>query len=262
MGTRLFERTQRRVDLTASGRVLYSEATKLLAHANRVSEVMESARTGGAGQLFLGCVPTGFFGALPAILGAGGKSAAAPEIRVTEAHTAEIIAAVVDGRLDAGLVWEERAPPALSIRPLERIRFVAALHHSHPLAGARRVALADLAADPLILSPRDVTPHQFDRINAGFRAAGLAPRLGQQARSIPAQLGFVVSGLGYALVPVYARQLAIPGIAFVPLRESVEAVPLSLIWNEQRATSQLAAFRKQVDAAFPPARAARLPRGG
>lgn len=237
--------------LTTSGRVLYQEATSLIAHAQRVVEVMAGARTGSAGTLFLGCVPTALFGALPAIVGTGQGGLGDLTIRLTEAHTAEIIASVLDGSIDAGIVWEDRAPPKLAIRPLEPAFFIAALHSSHALSAAKRVSLADLAGDPLVVSPREVTPHQFDRIQAGFQAAGLSPTLGQQARSIVAQLGFVASGMGYALVPGYARKLAITGVTFVPLREKVESAPLSLIWDERRASSQLAAFRQLVDAAFP-----------
>ncbi len=173
-------------------------------------------------------------------------------MRVTEAHTAEIIASVLDGSLDAGLVWEDRAPQGLAIRPLERVRFIAALNDTHELAGSKRVSLAALATEPLVLSPREVTPHQFDRIHAGFYSAGLTPQIGQHARSIVAQLGFVASGLGYALVPAYAQRLNINGVAFVALREALDSVPLSLIWDERRASSQLAAFRRQVEAVYPP----------
>lgn len=251
LGTRLFERTQRKVMLTASGRVLYAEAVRLIAHAHRVVEVMSAARGGHSGQIFLGCVPMGLLTALPAILNARQPGNEALEIRVTEAHTAEIVSAIQDGRLDAGLVWEERAPTGLSIRPLERSRFIAALHASHSLAGAKRLSLSELADDELILPPRGVTPHQFDRIQEGFRSAGLTPRVGQQANSVAAQLGFVACGLGYALVPSLARQIAVTGVVFVPLRQAVESVPLSLLWNERRTSLQLDVFRRQVDLAFP-----------
>lgn len=150
-----------------------------------------------------------------------------------------------------GLAWEDRPPPPLSIRPLEHVQFIAALHPSHRLTARKRVALQDVAKEPLILSPRDVTPRQFDRILAGFRQAGLSPHIGQHARSVAAQLGFVASGLGYAIVPDYARKLAMEGVEFRPLRETLESAPLSLVWNEARASSQLAAFRQRVDAAFP-----------
>lgn len=251
LGTSLFARTQRRVALTSAGRVLYGEATRLLAHAQRVGDAMESARSGRGGSLFLGCVPSSLFGALPAILRARPGALGALDLRVTEAHTADIVAAVVDGRLDAGLVWEDRAPPPLTLRPLEPVRFIVALPAGHALATRSRVRLSDLAPLPLVIPPRDATPHQFDRIHAGFRNAGLVPRIGQYARSIAAQLGFVASGLCYALVPSYATRLAMEGVAFAALRESLDSVPLSLIYDEARPSPQVDAFRAQVELAFP-----------
>ena len=71
----------------------------------------------------------------------------------------------------------------------------------------------------------------------------MTPRIGQHARSIAAQLGFVASGLGYALVPEYATKLAMPGVAFLALREALDSVPLSLVWDEARASPQVDAFR-------------------
>jgi DNA-binding transcriptional LysR family regulator len=256
LGTRLFQRTRREVALTSSGRTLYGEATRLLLHADRVREVMAGARSGYAGQLYVGCVPSSLLGALPAILGAARQRLGDIDIRVTEGHTGEIVAALRDGRLDVGLVWEDAPEPPLAIRPLEHVRFIAALHPSHPLVRRKRVSLADVAAEPLILPPRDVTPRQFDRIMGGFRQAGLSPHVGQHARSIAAQLGFVASGLGYSLVPEYARRLAMRGVAFRPLRESLESSPLSLMWNVNRVPPQLVAFRQRVEEAFP-ARTAR-----
>lgn len=251
LGTRLLQRTRRQVSLTPSGRVLYTEATKLLVHAQRVREVMAGARSGLVGQLFLGCVPSSLFGALPAILGTGHGLLGELEIRVTEGHTSDIVAAVIDGRLDAGLVWEDRPPPPLAVRPVEHVRFIAALHPAHPLACRKQITLSDVVAEPLVLSPRDVTPRQYDRILAGFRQQGLVPSIGQHARSIAAQLGFVASGLGYALVPEYAKKLAMAGVAFRPLRETLESAPLSLVWNEARMPPSMAIFRQRVDTAFP-----------
>ncbi len=168
------------------------------------------------------------------------------EIVVTEAHTAEILAAVLDGRLDAGLVWDDQATPPLGIRPLERVRFVVALPTGHRFLGETDLALADLAPEPLILPPRAVTPHQFDRIIAGYRRAGVTPRIGHEIASIPSQLGFVASGLGYALFPEYARKLAMAGVEFKPLRDPLESVPLSLVWNEKRTSPQLGELVDQV----------------
>ena len=249
-GTQLLLRTRRRVALTASGRLLYAEAVKLLGHADRVREIMVGARSGRAGHLFLGCVPSALIGALPKILGAGDHALDGLDIRVTEAHTAAIVAAVLDGSLDAGLAWEDSPAATLAIHPLEHVRFIVALHPAHRLTARKRISLADVAQQPLVMSPRDVTPRQFDRIMLGFRQAGLQPRIAHHAGSIAAQLGFVASGLGYALVPDYARRLGMEGIEFRPLREILESSPLSLIWSTERESPQLAIFRKRVEEAY------------
>lgn len=251
LGTQVLLRTRRRVALTASGRLLYAEAVKLLRHADRVREIMAGARSGHAGHLFLGCVPSALIGALPMILGSGDHTLDGLDIRITEAHTAAIVAGVLDGSLDAGLAWEDSPPATLAIRPLEHVRFIVALHPSHRLAARKRISLADVAQQPLVMSPRDVTPRQYDRIVGGFRQAGLRPRVAHHAGSISAQLGFVASGLGYAIVPDYARRLGMDGVEFRPLREILESAPLSLLWSSERESPQLALFRKRVDAAFP-----------
>ena len=171
LGTRLFQRTRREVVLTASGRTLYARGDASCSqHAERVREVMAGARSGYAGQLYLGCVPSSLLRRPPAILGADrGKLARSRDPGHRRRTRARSIAALRDGRLDAGLVWEDEPDPPLChpparARPLHR--------RAAPLASARcaskRVALADFAGEPLIVPPRDVTPRQFDRIMAGF----------------------------------------------------------------------------------------------
>jgi DNA-binding transcriptional LysR family regulator len=256
LGTRLLQRTKRSVALTSSGRVLHEEAVNLLAHADRVRLVMAAASSGHVGPLFLGCVPSSLFGVLPDILYGLQSLPGGLDVRVTEAHTTEIIAAVLGGRFDAGLVWDDRAPAPLSIRPLERVRLVAVVHAAHPLAARKTISLKDIAVEPLILPPRAIAPYHFDLIHGAFRKAGLEPRVGQIARSIAAQLSFVASKLGYALVPEYATKLGIQGIQFVPLNAVLDTLPLSLVWNNERPSSQLAAFRDKILQEYPAPRRA------
>ena len=111
----------------------------LIAHAERVGERDDRGAHGRGGQVFLGCVPSGLFGVLPRIL--EGRDDAF-EIRVTEAHTADIVAAVVDGRLDAGSYGRTARRAASRCGPLERVRFTVAVPARHALAAKRRVGLA------------------------------------------------------------------------------------------------------------------------
>lgn len=251
LGTRLLQRTKRSVALTSSGHVLYEEALNLLAHAERVRLVMAGASSGRLGPLFLGCAPSSLFGVLPRILADFQNRPEHLDVRVSEAHTTEVIAAVLSGRFDAGLVWDDRAPAPLSIRPLERVRIVVALHSSHPLASKKSILLSDVADEPLIMPPRTISPYHFDLTHRAFRQAGLEPRIGQIARSIAAQISFVASRLGYALVPEYARKLGIADVCFVPLKQVLDAMPLSLVWNDERPSAQLREFRDGIFRMYP-----------
>ena len=254
LGTRLLQRTKRSVALTSSGHVLYREAVHLLAHAERVRTLMQSASFGQIGPLFLGCVPSGLFGILPRILQACSvqkDQTGDLDVRVTEAHTTEIVSAVTSGRLDAGLVWADRAAIPLSIRPLERVRMVVAIHKSHALAKKKFIDLEDLATEPLVIPPRTISPYQFDLTHDAFRHAGLEPRVGQTALSIAAQLSFVSSKLGYALVPEYAMKLGITDIIFRPSSATIKSAPLSFVWNDERPSSQLTTLRDKIFMLFP-----------
>jgi len=251
LGTRLFFRTKRSVALTPTGHALYEEAIQLIAHAARVRELMNSARSGGRGPLYIGCVPSGLFGVLPAILRKWTDSPDTSEVQIKEAHTADIVKSVLDCRLDAGFVWENRAPATLTIRVLEYARIAVALHEKSPLSRKETVSLSDLAELPLILAERSISPHLFDLIHTSFGQAGLEPRIGQHAGSILAQLSFVASRLGYALVPEYLTRLPVAEVKFSHLVEDIKHAPLSLIWNDKRVSPQLAAFKSLVFDEYP-----------
>jgi DNA-binding transcriptional LysR family regulator len=250
LGVRLFDRTKRNVALTSSGRVLYAEAAQLLAHSERVSDVMSRVQTGVLGALYVGCVPSGLYGVMPRIIECMRAENSNLRIHVLEGHTNEILAAVADGRQDCGLVWEDKVSTPLEMLPLDTVSLLVALPARHRLARGTSVRLSDLVDEPLIIPPRTVTPHQYDRIIAAFRRSGLSPNISSEVRSVPSQLGFVASGLGYALVPAYAGLLRLPGVRLKHPHEQIESVPLSLIWNRRHTSAQFEMFLRQVRRTF------------
>src|ERR1700760_2862972 len=71
LGTDLFVRTSRHVELTAAGRVLVEEAPAALAALERAAERARLAGAGIAGTVRLGYAPMGGYETLGAILTAG-----------------------------------------------------------------------------------------------------------------------------------------------------------------------------------------------
>ena len=78
---------------------------------------------------------------------------------------------------------------------------MAALPEGHPLAEQRRIALADLASEPWILSSAHQAPGFNARVTTACAQAGFVPQITQHAVQMGTTLGLVAVNLGVALVP-------------------------------------------------------------
>jgi DNA-binding transcriptional LysR family regulator len=146
--------------------------------------------------------------------------AAAPdvEIELHERPTAEQLRLVSAGVVDVGLV---RPPiedlPELDAQEVLRERTVAALPAGHPLAELRRVPLRRLAAEPLVLFPRDQAPGFHDLLISSMVSAGAHPQVVQYAPEMLTIIGLVAAGLGASLVPASVMRLALEGVTYRPV---------------------------------------------
>ena len=143
------------------------------------------------------------------------------ELELRERATADQLRAVRAGAVDVGLV----RPPieddaALRVQTVLRERTVAALPARHPLAALRRVPLRRLAAEPLVLFPREQAPGFHDLL---IGALGGAPQVIQYAPEMLTIIGLVAAGTGVSLVPASVNRLALDGVTYRP----VAGAPLS-----------------------------------
>lgn len=250
VGAKLLVRSSRRVSLTASGRILLDQASQLLEHAERVSHVMQGVGAGEFGDLFIGCVPSALYDVLPRVASAYRKAHPGVQLVLREGHTADLMRAITEGTLDAGLVWRSVAQPPLASQVVLKESFSAVVPVGHRFAKAKALSLKELASEPLILPPRKISPFHYDHILASFTRRGLHPRLEYEVATILSQIGFAASGFGIAIAPNFARKLATEGIAVVGIKEEMPPVILALVWNEDRATPQVAQLRRIVAGLF------------
>jgi DNA-binding transcriptional LysR family regulator len=246
VGVKLFDRTRRRVALTAAGRLLHQEARGLLAHANRVRQVMDGASGGTTGELAIGCVPSALFGVLPPILRRFRDRHPGVGIALHEAHTVAILDQLADGTLDVGLAWENRPAAPLVAQPVWRQIFVAALPQTHPLAARERLTLAELGGEMLVVSPRRITPHHYDTLIAAFVAIGVTPQFGPEPATVLSQVGFVANGFGIGIVPSFAAMLPVAGVTYRPIVGGLSPVELCLIWHGEAAPRPVALLRESL----------------
>ncbi|MGE4553738.1 MAG: LysR family transcriptional regulator [Desulfovibrionaceae bacterium] len=227
VGAELFRRNSRNVALTPAGEALLAHARAALREAERGAEAARAAAAGTAGRLDLGFVNPAMDGFLSRAIAAFRREA--PDVRLTlhELGSREQLEALRAGRLHAGFIrLAGQDVSGLAHEVLHRDRYVAALPRGHRLTKLKRVPLAELAREPLILYPRDTGPALYDAMLAALRTAlppgHPGPAIAQEARSKHTTLSLVAAGLGVALVPGGIQVWRREGVV---LREVAGALP-------------------------------------
>jgi DNA-binding transcriptional LysR family regulator len=249
LGTPLFCRTQRSVALTPAGIALLPEARRILQQAGALPQLAQRAASGASGTLSLSFVSTADYSVLPALLRDFRQAYPEVQIDLREATSDLQLEDLAQQRIDAGLLippLPERVKIELDYLPVLKEPLVLAAPTSLRLSRGKKTmalqALATLADMPLIIFPRRIAPALHDAILACFHAAGLTPRIGQEAIQMQTIVGLVSAGMGIALVPQSVSNLKRAGVEYHTLADPVALVETGLAWRRDNRSPVLAAF--------------------
>lgn len=244
MGTPLFRRLTRGVELTEAGEAFLVEARAILARVDQAQQHMQRLVRGDAGMLRIGFAGATYFQPqVPALVRDFRMHYPAVELRPREGNTAGLIAGLLAGEVDLAFLRAPfDAPEALQQLELLEDELLVALPAGHPASAAPAIALADLAQETFILFPREISPGLYDRIIAVIQQAGFSPKLGQEAPQIVSTVPMVAAGFGVALVPASVRQIQADSVRYLPLRGQRASAPICLAWPRDHGSAALANF--------------------
>ncbi|MDT0266520.1 LysR family transcriptional regulator [Streptomyces sp. DSM 44915] len=245
LGARLFERTSRRVRLTAAGAAFLPAARQCLDAAERA--VAEAAAAVGEvrGRLAMGLIPSVAAVDLPGALREFRRRHPRVRVSLRVGASDELVDQVRAGEIEVaflGLPTTARLK-GVEARELARDRLVAVLAPDHPLATAGQVSLRGLASEVFVdLPARTAGRAQSD---LAFSAAGLSREVAFEVTNVDYLARLVAEGLGIALLPAaYVPQLT--GVTTVEVTEAPARVEY-VIWNETGPTPAAAAFLAVLD---------------
>ena len=236
LGLRLFDRRQRRVQLTPAGAALLPQVLDLIDRAQALPAQARAAAAGEVGRLRLAFVSTVGFGVLPQWVRAFRAQWPGVRLELIEATGDVQQQALARGDIDAGLLLHTpgQAPPGLQRLCVAREPLVLALPEFHPLAPSPRVRLPDVLGEPVVIFPRAILPSLYDAIVALYHGAGLMPVVAQEAIQMQTIVNLVSADLGVAWVPASVQQLQRPGVVYRPLGGRAGQAPVcetSLVWS-------------------------------
>ncbi|MBX6392662.1 MAG: LysR family transcriptional regulator [Burkholderiales bacterium] len=240
LGTPLFMRTARGVQLTEAGALLLPKARRLLRDAEALRAGARHIASGEIGRLNIGFISTAAYNILPALLPAFHRAHPHIKLQLQEATSDVQLAALRDGGLDVGFVLPQPLEAALRYQPLYREPLIAALPASRRWPKA--LSLAALADEPFVLFPRKFGSALYDLVVGFCQRAGFSPRIEQEAIQMQTIVSLVAAGMGVALVPASLMHLRRTGVVYRPLREPSPLMEIGLVWRADDDSPAIAAF--------------------
>ncbi len=243
IGVRLLTRAKGRVALTQEGLSFLVDARHILALAQESVAAVQRLSRGETGQLNIAYLSNFDFQSLPETLGTFRQAFPHVALNLFDMTPAEQFRALEARKIDVGFVGLR--PPAtaggLQWESIARHRTVVVLPARHPLAGKRRVKLAELETMFFVGMSEKTHPGFRDWLNGTCQQAGFTPRVLQDAELESALMTFVAEGLGVTLAREHIRKLPHPGVAFRPLVPPVES-DYCIAWNRNNDLRALQQF--------------------
>jgi DNA-binding transcriptional LysR family regulator len=232
LGTPLFVRSRRRVELTAAGRILAERIEPLLRALAGVPAELRALAQGRIGHIRIAFTGLAMATVLPGILREFNRQFPGIRVELNESPTSAQLAALQAGELACGFFHPDAPTPGLKTRLLLREKNGVLLPADHPLTARASLRLRDLAATPFVLFPRTHNPGFYDRVLAAFARAGVTPRIAEEVWPRANGVGLVRSGLGATIMcPSEAKYLP-PEVAFRPLDGPAPESRLVVGWKE------------------------------
>nr|WP_249278611.1 LysR family transcriptional regulator [Bordetella genomosp. 2] len=239
LGLTLFERARGRLQPTTQVHSLFEEIEKTQRMMQRVNDLADALAGHGAGVLRLASIPSLAQYLVPRAVARFQRRHPDILLRMNAAALPPLIADVLQGEAELGLVVMQTDHPFLKAHPLHTGRMVAAIPRDHPLAQRPRVALADLSPHPHIVVGTRMPYGML--VQSAFEQAGLPCRMCADVPWSNLACALVNAGVGIAIVDeftVMSNQW--PGLVIVPLAEEIP-LHISAVHATNRPLSKLGA---------------------
>lgn len=206
VGTPLFYRDKHRIELTEAGRVFIEQSRKILESADRGIEMARKAARSEAGNIAIGFVPGAETVIFPCVLPPFHERYPEIQLRLVSAMAPELALALQNHMINVGFFGGPVEDPDLESEVVIRMPLIPILRADHPLALLDQIPVRKLAELPFVRPSRAKYAAPNRVIDAIAADAGVSFNTSTEVDSALATVYAVASGMGFAIVPDYARQ--------------------------------------------------------
>lgn len=249
VGTPLFVRGSRQVQLTQSGLSLAREAQIVLQQARLAERIVRESLSGNMGHLRLGYVGSAGFDVVPRAIRILRDQNPHASVSLSHVWIHQSDALRV-GTIDIALIGGVTDTEGFRADVIGEGRLVAALLESHPLAERSSVTVEELAKEPFVELPRYGPTGMHDLVRSVFAGRGAVPRVVQVAEGHDMLIACVAAGLGVSLVNSAAVRLPVPRVVYRPIVPESPPVRLTALSRESEKNPLVGLFVEALKAVY------------
>jgi DNA-binding transcriptional LysR family regulator len=242
LGVSLFDRTSRRVELTAAGHALLETGKRVIEDFFAATDAARRAARGETGSLSVAFAASVISLSLPKIIRRFREEFPSVRLELRELSTGAQITALRARDLDIGFLREPPADTAFVTETLMRERLVLAISKRHPLASRKRLRLIDVANEDFVLFPRDLAPGLHANVLAMCAQAGVQPRIVQTCRELYTTISFVEADLGVTIIPETVRKMGSHAVRYFPISSPLAWTRVDAAWRPDNVSPIIPAF--------------------
>lgn len=231
VGVKLFDRTTRRVLLTAAGEAFLPEARRVVTAADSAERVMAEFRSGEGGLLRLGFVDSAAFEVMPRYLRAYRQRHPQVQHDLQIMSSSSQLDALRTGKIDVGISRTAGSADDICTTTFRVEDLYFAVGPDNPLQKRKNASIANIDSGSMIGFDRRLSPSLHEQLQALFQRAGKSYEPVIEATEYTTILGLVASGEGTAIVPDGVRTFTPEGVQYV--RISDDGAEMSMFLNHR-----------------------------
>jgi len=195
VGMRLFQRSNRRVELTAAGARLAAPARAIEAGFVHAENVVRGSAEATALRIgILSTIPAEWVEAIARRLGQQDGI----QLEIVEGRERDLLDRLSRARIDVALTIIRPGTHRFESQPLFSESYSLALPAAHPLAHRETIAAEELAHNPMIVRRQCEVLSETSR---HFTARGVRPHFSARTNSDARAIGYVRAGMGVTVMP-------------------------------------------------------------
>ncbi|TAE26677.1 MAG: LysR family transcriptional regulator [Cytophagales bacterium] len=229
LGVVLFDRTKRKVELTAAGTFLKTEWARLLTELDNVQRQARLLGDGETGTLRVGHPSSIRFSILPDLVVAMIRAYPNVRMELVSVDDVDMEELLMGYQIDIGFEREHPGHASLASRLLLVEPMALVVPESHAISAATFQSLSQVADEPFVLPSHCHNGLYMQTLYGLFPQYGFTPNVVFESDHGTTLLSLVARGLGVTILPLSYEKGAPAGVRFLPLPHDTS---LYMIWRQ------------------------------